>query len=595
MTVSSTWGGRKRELDREADRVAYLNNLKLYSRLKPQHMQTTHHNFMADFSDSDRPRKKARLSDLTASTESPPKDEFNWSWPADLDPSTIKPISPPPLARHNKGKEKQQEQHTITQASPFQLTNIRDLPASANVDTVTLSDILGDPMIKEQWQFNFLLDIDFIMSHLDEDVRDTVQTKIIHGFHQPNNLSRVSLEAAAKKYPNVETMHIWLPAYGTHHSKMMILIRHDDTAQVVIHTANMISQDWTNLTQAVWRSPLLPLSRAEKETSEAPIGSGTRFKQELLNYLQGYKSKFRDPTRPLIDQLKQYDFSSVKAALVASVPGKQQIGMDITNSKQSLWGWPGLERVLKDIPPTTPASRAQINVQISSIGTLYQKWLNGFFDVLRTTSDKQPKHDSASVLVIFPTADEIRRSLDGYQSGSSIHMKLDSDVQKKQLSYMKPLLCTWAGDTNGDRNGVQQAGRRRAAPHIKTFIRFSDKDCNKINWTLVTSANLSKQAWGEMANKNREVSISSFEIGVLVCPQWLAGEGEKACMVPVFKKDNPDVTTISEAASKTIGVRMPYDLPLAPYTGNEVPWCAERPHDEPDWKGIMWQTYNPRM
>ncbi|KAH0103549.1 phospholipase D/nuclease, partial [Aureobasidium melanogenum] len=527
---------------------------------------------------------------------SPPKDEYSWNWPADLAPSTSEPISPPPLARNNKGKEKQQERSTTTQPSPFHLTRIRDLPASANVDTVTLSDILGDPMIKEQWQFNFLLDIDFIMSNLDEDVRDTVQTKIIHGFHKQNDPSRLNLEATAKKYPNVETMYIWLPAFGTHHSKMMILIRHDDTAQVVIHTANMISQDWTNLTQAVWRSPLLPLTGTDNETSEAPIGSGARFKRELLNYLQGYKSKFRDPTRPLIDQLKKYDFSSVKAALVASVPGKQQIGTITANSKQSLWGWPGLERVLKEVSTTTPASRAQINVQISSIGTLYEKWLNGFFDVLRTTTTGQlPRSEAASVRIIFPTANEIRRSLDGYQSGSSIHMKLDSDVQKKQLSYLMPLLCTWAGDTNGDRNGVQQAGRRRAAPHIKTFIRFSDNDCNKIDWTLVTSANLSKQAWGEMANKNREVNIASFEIGVLVCPQWLAGEGEKASMVPAFKKDSPDVNTTSEGFDRVIGVRMPYDLPLAPYAGNEVPWCAERSHDEPDWKGVMWQTYNPRM
>ncbi|KAG9669849.1 phospholipase D/nuclease, partial [Aureobasidium melanogenum] len=550
---------------------------------------------MADFSESDRPRKKARLSESTASTESPPKGEYSWNWPADLAPSTIKPISPPPLAR-DKGKEKQQEEPTSTQPSPFQLTRIRDLSASANVDTVTLSDILGDPMIKEQWQFNFLLDIDFIMSHLDEDVRNTVQTKIIHGFHKQKDPSRLSLEAAAKKYPNVETMYIWLPAFGTHHSKMMVLIRHDDTAQVIIHTANMISQDWTNLTQAVWRSPLLPLSGTDNETSEAPIGSGARFKRELLNYLQGYKSKFRDPTRPLVDQLKKYDFSSVKAALVASVPGKQQIGTITANSKQSLWGWPGLERVLEEVPATTPASRARINVQISSIGTLYEKWLNGFFDVLRTTTkEQQPKSEAASVRVIFPTADEIRRSLDGYQSGSSIHMKLDSDIQKKQLSYMKPLLCTWAGDTNGDRNEVQRADRRRAAPHIKTFIRFSDNDCHKIDWTLVTSANLSKQAWGEMANKNREVNIASFEIGVLVCPHWLAGEGEKASMVPVFKKDNPDVNTTSEGFNKLIGMRMPYDLPLAPYAGNEVPWCAERPHDEPDWKGLKWQTYNPRV
>lgn len=231
---------------------------------------------------------------------------------------------------------------------------------------------------------------------------------------------------------------------------------------------------------------------------------------------------------------------------------------------------------------------------INLSGTVPEKWLDGFFDVLgTTTTGKQPKPRKPSVRVIFPTADEVRRSLDGYRSGSSIHMKLDSQMQKLQLKYMKPLLCTWAGDAK-EGNQVREAGRRRAAPHIKTFIRFSDDDCNNIDWTLVTSANLSKQAWGEMANKQGDVNIKSFEIGVLVCPQWLAEDGQKAVMVPVFKKDKPEVD-VPEDADKVIGVRMPYDLPLTSYLEGEEPWCAERSHAEPDWQGVAWPGFNPRV
>jgi len=47
--------------------------------------------------------------------------------------------------------------------SPVHLTRIRDLPASSNVDTVGLTDLLGDPLIKECWNFNFLFDLDFVM------------------------------------------------------------------------------------------------------------------------------------------------------------------------------------------------------------------------------------------------------------------------------------------------------------------------------------------------------------------------------------------------------------------------------------------------
>ena len=47
--------------------------------------------------------------------------------------------------------------------SPIQLTRIRDLSPAENVDTVGLRDILGDPMIKECWNFNFLFNVDFVM------------------------------------------------------------------------------------------------------------------------------------------------------------------------------------------------------------------------------------------------------------------------------------------------------------------------------------------------------------------------------------------------------------------------------------------------
>lgn len=48
-------------------------------------------------------------------------------------------------------------------SSPFLLTKIRDVALDHNVDTVELKDLLGSPMIKECWNFNFLFDLDFVM------------------------------------------------------------------------------------------------------------------------------------------------------------------------------------------------------------------------------------------------------------------------------------------------------------------------------------------------------------------------------------------------------------------------------------------------
>lgn len=78
--------------------------------------------------------------------------------------------------------------------SPFQLTKIRDLPPELNRDTVTLKDILGDPLIKECWEFNFLHDIDFLMSAFDEDVRGLVKVHVVHGFWKKDNESRKVME-----------------------------------------------------------------------------------------------------------------------------------------------------------------------------------------------------------------------------------------------------------------------------------------------------------------------------------------------------------------------------------------------------------------
>ena len=100
----------------------------------------------------------------------------------------------------------------------------------------------------------------------------------------------------------------------------------------------MIPGDWANMTQAVWRSPLLPLSTrrdtvdpSDSDDSQQLPGSGSRFKRDLLAYLGEYGSK---KTGPLVRQLRQYDFGAVRAALVASVPSKQKLSEADARVKQ---------------------------------------------------------------------------------------------------------------------------------------------------------------------------------------------------------------------------------------------------------------------
>lgn len=80
--------------------------------------------------------------------------------------------------------------------SPFQLTWIQDLPDAANTDAVTLRDILGDPLIAECWEFNYLHDVDFLISHFDEDTKHLVQVHVVHGFWKKEDTSRLMLQVS---------------------------------------------------------------------------------------------------------------------------------------------------------------------------------------------------------------------------------------------------------------------------------------------------------------------------------------------------------------------------------------------------------------
>lgn len=83
--------------------------------------------------------------------------------------------------------------------SPVQLSHIEGFPPSKgyNVDTVRLRDILGDPMIRECWNFNYLFDVDFVMNQFDEDVRNFVQVKVVHGSWEREAANRVRVEVSS--------------------------------------------------------------------------------------------------------------------------------------------------------------------------------------------------------------------------------------------------------------------------------------------------------------------------------------------------------------------------------------------------------------
>jgi hypothetical protein len=101
--------------------------------------------------------------------------------------SLLRPISPPAKRRRLSGQTPEMFK------SPFQLTTIESLASEMNKDAISLKDILGDPLISECWEFNYLHDIEFLMSAFDDDTRHLVKVHVVHGFWRQDDPNRRAL------------------------------------------------------------------------------------------------------------------------------------------------------------------------------------------------------------------------------------------------------------------------------------------------------------------------------------------------------------------------------------------------------------------
>jgi tyrosyl-DNA phosphodiesterase-1 len=407
------------------------------------------------------------------------------------------------------------------------------------------------------------------MDLVDKGVQSKLKSYFVYGVKPEDNDATshvLEIERVGCSYPDNITL---IPTrlinkYATHHSKIMVLFTKDrrgaEFAEVVIHTANLIPFDWINMTQGVWRSGKLPKSNS----SHKP-----RFLEDFTSYLQRYG---KPSVNELAAKLKSYDFTGVKATLIASVPGNYKLG----DRDYDRWG---INRMQAEMAKLSKSEQARKNssddavvCQMSSIATLGKTdnylspvLLNGFLG-REFYSDSS---NTAKLKIVFPTLKNIQESLNGYDSGVAIHYRDDAD----QTAYLRQYLCKWSGE---------RSGRDRAAPHIKTYMRINSKT-GDLSWFLLTSANLSKQAWGTIHKTARNQYIQSWECGVLLHGKMF---GESARLVPAYRSD----TASNDNDPNLIPIRMPFDLPLSEYSPLDEPWYPLRSHPEADWLGSTWEV-----
>ncbi|XP_028049621.1 probable tyrosyl-DNA phosphodiesterase isoform X2 [Monomorium pharaonis] len=342
-----------------------------------------------------------------------------------------------------------------------------------------------------------------------------------------------------KLHSNITMIEVELPTkFGCHHSKVMILQYKDDGIRVVISTANLYSDDWENRTQGLWISPHLP--RLPESANPSDGESPTGFKKDLERYL----SKYRLPDlTQWICIVRRADFSDVKVFLVASVPGTHK------DNESDFWGHKKLGFVLSrhaTLPPDAP--QWPIIAQSSSIGSLgpnFESWLSK--DIIPCMSRETTKglKSHPHFQFIYPSIQNYKESFDC--RNLSCCLPYSTKVHSKQ-QWVESYLYQWK---------ARRTGRERAMPHIKSYTRISP-DLKRIPWFVLTSANLSKAAWGVQRNNHY---IMSYEAGIIFIPKFITG----TTTFPIEDEEDPAVPVFP----------IPYDLPLCRYESGDRPFVCE--------------------
>ncbi|CAF5067587.1 unnamed protein product, partial [Rotaria magnacalcarata] len=92
----------------------------------------------------------------------------------------------------------------------------------------------------------------------------------------------------------------------------MMFLLYETGLRIVIHTANLILQDWKQKTQGIWISPICPKMNDDRE-------SKTNFKKDLLEYIERYRAR---PLQFWQKTISEHDFNSINVHLISSTPGR---------------------------------------------------------------------------------------------------------------------------------------------------------------------------------------------------------------------------------------------------------------------------------
>ncbi|KAL0216796.1 hypothetical protein P9112_008980 [Eukaryota sp. TZLM1-RC] len=354
-------------------------------------------------------------------------------------------------------------------------------------------------------------------------------TRPCHFFVGDNNL----LSLNKLKLPNLIVSKPRLPLpFGTYHSKFFISICANRIV-IAITTSNLAKRDWESRNQGIYYQEF-PLRSADGVVKDS------RFKDPLIDYLTfcGYQTP---------EILDKYDYSQAKVFIVPSLPGTWR--GEVSNQ----YGQKRIRSIIDSAKSTTN----QATFVFSSFGKLSSPFLRSITSSLRVNQ----------VGFVWPTVDDVRTSVLGYESGFSLccnHRNLTTDVRSNLRRWEPVKVRSCFEDQQLLNKDLME--RANVMPHCKFFARGTP---DSLSTVFLGSHNMSTAAFGTISASG-SLTVRSYELGVL----WQRGLGieELSC----FETDD---------GPKGCFLPLPFKFPARRYGANDTPWSWDISHMEPDIYG----------
>ncbi|PPR00298.1 hypothetical protein CVT24_004588 [Panaeolus cyanescens] len=321
--------------------------------------------------------------------------------------------------------------------------------------------------------------------------------------------------------------------FGCQHMKFMLLFYKTGRLRIVISTANLIDYDWRDMENSVWLQDIPLRSRPLTVTSKDNVDDFPTILQRMLyaiNVKPALTAVISDnhPNLPIksIDELRQrWDWSNVKAQLVASIAGKHEGWPSVVQT-----GHPRLMMAIRQLGMRTHKGVHKgllLECQGSSLGTYTTQWLNEFHysargesaeDWLNKSKKSRESLPLPPVKIVFPTNATVKESAGGEAGGGTIFCRrkqwsaknfprsLFHDSRSKAgpaLMHSKMIIATLRDNTSST---AGSSTKRR--PNVPSDTEDDDSSDEievvdpGVGWAYVGSHNFTPSAWGTLSGSS---------------------------------------------------------------------------------------------